>query len=270
MTNISSQYWVFIQNISVSKCHPPPCCDENDAVLVYFYHIYGKWIKTTLIVYDKLIISKWLKKNFVQIFHKCINLIIMSSHLASWYLNDVSETFVTQQRKNWVVRLYLEQLLSASVQTNQWGNGVSNSPKGVISTLCVFVCMLCKTKWFPPSHHTCRRLPLVSSFSTTSDISNSLRGRGIFLLAAMVFSRPGSKVVRATWWWQTVVRLDTQIHSFRGERSALFWKNNTTTYESVGTPTVLLNEYFFLTFLVFKHPRVSVVTVVLTKKKWIN
>lgn len=51
-----------------------------------------------------------------------------------------------------------------------------------------------------PSLQICWRLPLVSSFSTTSDISNSLRGSGIFLLAAMVFNRPGSKVVRATWW----------------------------------------------------------------------
>lgn len=40
--------------------------------------------------------------------------------------------------------------------------------------------------------------PFVSSFRTTSEISNSLRGRGIFLLAATVFRRPGRREVRAT------------------------------------------------------------------------
>lgn len=97
------------------------------------------------------------------------------------------------------------------------------------------VYVLCKTKWFSPSFHTCRRLPLVSSFSTTSDISNSLRGRGIFLLAATVFSRPGSKVVRATWWWQTMVRPDTKLQSFIEEKSALFWKYDCITWERGNT-----------------------------------
>lgn len=41
--------------------------------------------------------------------------------------------------------------------------------------------------------------PLVSSFRTTSEISNSLRGRGIFLLAASVFRSPGRREVRATY-----------------------------------------------------------------------
>jgi hypothetical protein len=42
-------------------------------------------------------------------------------------------------------------------------------------------------------------LPLPESFTTTSEISNSLRGRGIFRFAAMVFRRPGRRVVRATY-----------------------------------------------------------------------
>ncbi|CAN7946229.1 unnamed protein product, partial [Ixodes pacificus] len=45
-----------------------------------------------------------------------------------------------------------------------------------------------------------RRLPAPESvsLSTTSCTSNSLRGRGMFLLACTVFSRPGSRVVLAT------------------------------------------------------------------------
>lgn len=41
-------------------------------------------------------------------------------------------------------------------------------------------------------------LPVLGSFTTTSEISKSLRGKGIFLLAAIVFSSPGRRVVRAT------------------------------------------------------------------------
>ena len=42
-------------------------------------------------------------------------------------------------------------------------------------------------------------LPLLESFTTMSEISNSFRGRGIFRFAAMVFRRPGRRVVRATY-----------------------------------------------------------------------
>lgn len=41
-------------------------------------------------------------------------------------------------------------------------------------------------------------LPVFESFKITSDISNNLSGRGIFLLAEMVFSKPGNKRVRQT------------------------------------------------------------------------
>lgn len=41
-------------------------------------------------------------------------------------------------------------------------------------------------------------LPALGSFTTMSEISKSLRGKGIFLLAAIVFSSPGRRVVRAT------------------------------------------------------------------------
>lgn len=41
-------------------------------------------------------------------------------------------------------------------------------------------------------------LPVLGSFTTMSEISKSLRGKGIFLLAAIVFSSPGRRVVRAT------------------------------------------------------------------------
>ena len=40
--------------------------------------------------------------------------------------------------------------------------------------------------------------PLVESLRTTSDISNSFIGRGMFLLADIVFSNPGNSVVLAT------------------------------------------------------------------------
>ena len=43
-----------------------------------------------------------------------------------------------------------------------------------------------------------RSQPFPLSLSTTSDTSNIFMGRGIFLLAAMVFRRPGRSVVRAT------------------------------------------------------------------------
>ena len=41
--------------------------------------------------------------------------------------------------------------------------------------------------------------PLSESFKTTSEISNIFIGRGIFLLADMVFSIPGNSVVLATY-----------------------------------------------------------------------
>lgn len=42
-------------------------------------------------------------------------------------------------------------------------------------------------------------LPMVESFTTISEISKSFRGKGIFLLAVIVFKSPGSSVVRATY-----------------------------------------------------------------------
>lgn len=42
-------------------------------------------------------------------------------------------------------------------------------------------------------------LPFSLSFSTTSEISKIFMGSGIFWLEAIVFSKPGSKLVRATY-----------------------------------------------------------------------
>lgn len=72
---------------------------------------------------------------------------------------------------------------------------------------------------FKPSSNIFEHQPLLLSFRTTSDISNSFRGRGIFLLAAIVFSRPGSSVVRATWWRKTAVNLKTWWQFGRWERA---------------------------------------------------
>ena len=41
-------------------------------------------------------------------------------------------------------------------------------------------------------------VPVLLSLYTTSDISNSFRGRGMFLLWYMVFNTPGSNAVLAT------------------------------------------------------------------------
>lgn len=40
--------------------------------------------------------------------------------------------------------------------------------------------------------------PAFASFNTTSEISNNLSGRGIFLLDAKVFNKPGNRSVRHT------------------------------------------------------------------------
>lgn len=42
-------------------------------------------------------------------------------------------------------------------------------------------------------------LPVSGSLRTTSEISNNLIGRGIFLFAAIVFNIPGKRVVLQTW-----------------------------------------------------------------------
>lgn len=42
-------------------------------------------------------------------------------------------------------------------------------------------------------------LPVFSSFKTTSDTSKTFSGKGIFLLAAIVFNNPGNKLVLQTW-----------------------------------------------------------------------
>jgi len=54
----------------------------------------------------------------------------------------------------------------------------------------------------PIMYHTCTiqvtaPIPFSVSRSTTSEISNNLRGNGIFLLDAIVFKMPGSRLVRA-------------------------------------------------------------------------
>lgn len=56
-----------------------------------------------------------------------------------------------------------------------------------------------------------------------SEISNSLRGRGIFRFAAMVFRRPGRRVVRATYrkTWEFAPTQELANWS-KGDRAASF------------------------------------------------
>lgn len=96
-------------------------------------------------------------------------------------------------------------------------------------------------------HHSAHP-PLVSSFSTTSDISKSLRGRGIFLLAVMVFSRPGNNVVRATWWWQTAVG-ESWFQCFENRRRAPSSGGVTLQRRSMWKPITFLFGLLCLTVL---------------------
>lgn len=125
--------------------------------------------------------------------YKCINVIIVSNKLASWYLKKNKKKQVPKYFCIITVRLHLDQHLPKNISE------ATGFQKPFLACVRYSVYVLWNPKRLSPSLHTCRRLPLVSSFSTTSDISKSFRGRGIFLLAAMVFSRPGNKVVRATW-----------------------------------------------------------------------
>ena len=50
-------------------------------------------------------------------------------------------------------------------------------------------------------------VPLSDVLRTTSDISNSFNGSGLFLLEAIVFSKPGRRVVRTTCQWITPHKL---------------------------------------------------------------
>jgi len=62
------------------------------------------------------------------------------------------------------------------------------------------LCFLMKAVTSPPQlEHTTSFTysPFLESLRTTSDTSNIFMGRGIFLLAAMVFRMPGNSVVLA-------------------------------------------------------------------------